>query len=263
MIEIIILCALGSILAGVWDLKTTEVPDEIPALMLTVGIFYWFVDAVSTSNFYPFLISLLVGTLLLIVGLAMYKKGQWGGADAWVLAAIGYMIPIYAGKIFMIDFIFNFLIVSIVYTVIYSLVIGVKNRNVFSLFVKDVKKHWLVTAIVPVLFAIFILVMFFMDLNVIPLLWILVLVIFLMLFLHYARVIEKYLFKRRIPSSKLKPGDVLDNMIWVGLTPEQVKSVQKKHKFVTIKEGVRFVPVLPITLLVTLFFGNVFFLILL
>jgi Flp pilus assembly protein protease CpaA/type IV secretory pathway VirB3-like protein len=263
MIEIIIfLCLLGSVLAGLWDIKTTEVPDEIPALMVTIGIFYWFISAASTGNFYPLYISLLVGTLLLIFGLVMYKKGQWGGADAWVLSAIGYMIPLYAGNIFIIDYIFNFMIVSIIYMIIYALALGIKNTYVFPLFVKDVKKHWDMITGVPLLFAAFMIAMFYAGFNVVPLAWILLMIIFIMFFLRYARVIEKHLFKRKIPASQLKTGDVLDNMIWIGLTAEQVERIKKRHKYVTIKEGVRFVPVLPITLFVTLLLGNVFFLIL-
>ena len=57
-------------------------------------------------------------------------------------------------------------------------------------------------------------------------------VIFIVFFWRYATIIEKNLFKKRIPSSKLKAGDVLENMNWVGLTEEQVKQL-KKQKMIT------------------------------
>ncbi|MEM7819701.1 MAG: A24 family peptidase [Candidatus Aenigmatarchaeota archaeon] len=261
--ELIILIALiGSIAAGIWDLFTTEVPDEIPVLMVSIGIFYWIINAIITNNFFPLFISLFVGTILLIFGLLMYKKKQWGGADAWVLAAIGYMIPIYAGKIFIIDYLFNFLIISIIYIVVYAFILGIKNRKIFSYFIIDIKENWKIIISIPSIFILIILLFFLFNLDILPLIEMFFLILFIIFFWRYAYVIEKRFFKKRISTAKLKVGDVLEEMKWVGLTKEEVNKIKRQKKFVTIKEGVRFVAVFPITLVVTLLFGNVFFIIL-
>lgn len=261
MIELII-ALIGSIAAGAWDLKTTEVPDEIPLLMVGLGVFYWFINAVSTGSFFAFFISLLVGTIVLVFGWTMYRTKQWGGADALMLAAIGYVIPVYAGRIFMIDYIFNFFIVGAVYTILYAIILGFMNRGVLGYFAKDLKQSKKLVAGIPGIFAIFVLAMFILGVYIVPLLYILAIIIIITVFWRYGLVIEKRVFRKRVHTKKLKPGDVIDDMHWVGLTKEQVKSVQKRKKYATVKEGIRFVPVFPISLVVTLVWGNILLLLL-
>jgi hypothetical protein len=35
---------IGGFAAGLWDLKTSDIPDEAPALMATLGLFIWYVN---------------------------------------------------------------------------------------------------------------------------------------------------------------------------------------------------------------------------
>lgn len=261
MLELLIfIAAAGSIIAGLWDLKTTEVPDEVPTLMISLGLFIHFVNAAITGDFYLFYLSMLIGTLLLLIGLAMYKKGQWGGADAWMLAAIGYLIPIYNGKIFMISYLFNFLIISAAYMVVYAIIIGLINKSVLSHFKDELKLRSKIVAGIPLAYAIFIIFMLnFVPTyaSIVPIIYTFLLVTFLTIFWVYGKTIEKYAFRKKIPVSKLKSGDVLEEMLWRGITEEEIKDIRKKKKFVVVKEGVRFVPVFPITLIVTLLYGNI------
>ena len=145
MIEIIILALIGSAIAGIWDLKTTEVPDEIPILMCFGGVAYWYFYWITSGIAYPFMVSVVLGLAVLGLGLAMYHKKAWGEADAWILASMAFMVPLYTtGEIFFADYIFNFLIVSVVYMVLYSLVIGMKNKSTFGLFAQGVMKRWFI-----------------------------------------------------------------------------------------------------------------------
>lgn len=259
MIEIIILALVGSAIAGLWDLKTTEVPDPLPIGMAVIGAGYWLVNWLLTGDSNSLITSLIVGTILLSAGLLLYKRGQWGGADAWILGAIGYMIPVYAGELFIVPYLLNFMIVSIVYTVVYSLVIGLLNAAVFKHVAKDFRENAKILVGVPLCAALIILgvSLYFGAL----LLKILPLVILLVLFWRYAVVIEKRVFRKRIPTSRLKKGDVIENGNWIGLTEQQVRKIRKEKKFVTIKDGMRFVPVFAIALLLTLLYGNLFFVI--
>jgi len=265
MIEIIILIALGATaLAGLWDLRTTEVPDQIPAIMIIAGLAYWFISATLTGDFQPLIFSSAIGTFLLAVGLLLYKKGQWGGADAWILASVGYMIPLYSGSLFIIPYIMNFFIISAAYMIVYSLLLGIRNPYVFRLFAKDIRDNKKIF-LLPVSFLAAVMAFSYYVLtqgylvNISVPLEIFVLIFLLTLFWRYGKIIEDKVFKKKIPTSKLKVGDVLEEMNWVGLTKKQVAQIKKRKRFVTIKEGVRFVPVFFLSLVATLLFGNLLF----
>lgn len=259
MIEILVLIAvIGSVIAGIWDLLTTEVPDELPALMISIAVLGWFLQSIFSNDFSGLFLSLSFGTALLLVGLLLYWASQWGAADAWILAAIGYLMPVYNGRLFMPDFIPNFLVVSTAYMVLYALVIGVLSRNMFYFFMKEFRENikYVVAAIAGFSVFAYALVPYAAAIYAV------VFVSAMVLFWVYGKAVEKHAFRKKIPSAKLKPGDVLEGMRWRGLTEEEIAGIRRKHKFVVIKEGVRFVLVFPITLIVTLLYGNILFLIL-
>lgn len=257
MLELAIIALAGSVIAGLWDLKTTEVPDEIPALMISSGVFVWYMRAVFLGQYYELFLSIAAGTILLATGLAMYRRGQWGGADAWILGAVGYLLPVYGGNLFVIDYIFNFFIVSIAYMVVYSLVLGVRNPKLFAYTFDEARKGSArMLGMAAMLVALVLSAGFYANIPLQLLATPLALVILLVFFYAYAKAIEKYAFRKKIPASKLKPGDVLEKMVWRGITEDEISAVRKKHKYVVIKEGVRFVPVFAITLIMTLAYGN-------
>lgn len=258
MLEIVILAVIGTALAGIWDLKTTEVPDQLPYAMVGVGILYWLARFLMGGGAYTLLVSLLVGTLLLAVGLLLYKKRQWGGADAWILAAIGYMIPVYGGSLFIIPYLMNFMVVSIVYTVAYALAVGLLNRRVFPYVAKDLRQHAKIIAASTVGVAAVVAALgapAFLLSRLVPLIFL------LLVFWRYAVVIERRVFRKKIPVSELKSGDVMEGGKWVGLTEQDVRRIKRSRRFVVIKDGMRFVPVFAIALVLTLLYGNLFFIV--
>jgi Flp pilus assembly protein protease CpaA len=251
----IIIAMAGSVIAAVWDLLTTEVPDELLAIMVSSGIGLWYFHALSTGNYLPLFYSLVIGGAILILGLVLYQRGHWGGADAWLLAATAFLLPLYSSEIFMYPFIFNLLIVGTVYMIIYAIALGFKNRRVFKYFLEDIRENWRFV-VPPIAVLGLLLLITYPYINY----FIITALILLIFFWRYALVIEKRVFKKTIRSSELKEGDVLDDMIWKGLTKKEVETIRKTKEFVTIKEGVRFIPVFPIALAITLFYGNLMFL---
>ncbi|MDI6721170.1 MAG: prepilin peptidase [Candidatus Aenigmarchaeota archaeon] len=259
MFELLILALLASSAAGIWDLKTTEVPDEIPALMIAAGLFYWTIHWLSTGNLMPLAFSVVLGSLILLIGLILYKKKQWGAADAWIFAAIFYMLPSFG---FFAGYLINFFIVTIAYMVIYSLYIGLASKNVMNYFMDDIRTSWKYVALIPALFAAAIAGFSFavseFSLITSPSFAGILLIIFLMsLFWRYGVVIEKRVFRKRVSTKDLKPGDVIEGGAWKGLTKDEIKKTRVKKKYVVIKEGIRFVPVFPITLAITAAFGTI------
>ena len=190
MIEILLvfMALAGTIAAGAWDLKTTEVPDEIPALMVTLGGFLVFLQ---------------------------------------------------------------------------SVILGMLNKNVFKLFTEKLKEKYRYIALaVAGTFIAFTAIFSLKSGSFLePSLIMTSIVLLLSLFYVYAKTIEKYVFRKKIPVSKLKEGDVVEGMIWRGITKEEIAKIRKQKKSVIIKEGVRFVPVFAIALILTLMYGNIMMLI--
>jgi Flp pilus assembly protein protease CpaA len=254
----LILAFIFLVIAGIWDLKTTEVPDEIPLLMSSLGLFLWTISSLTSGDFSIFMLSFFTGLALLSVGYIFYKTGQWGGADATLLGSVGFLLPTYPTmQFFPIDFFINLFLVGSVYMIFYSIIIGLKNSHLFSHFLKDLKEN-IIVVFISMTFLISGIMLKFQVLQKL-----LLLLGFLMLFWRYAMVLEKNFFVKRIPVSKLKPGDVIaDSKKWVGLTEKEVEDIRRKRKTVKIKEGIRFVPAFPITLVVTVVYGNLMFLLL-
>lgn len=258
MLEIIAIgiAFIGSVIAGIWDLLTTEVPDEVLAVMGISGVSIWFFYGVITTDFAPLVYSLLFGTVILTLGWIMYKTGHWGGADACLFAGIGYLIPFYAGELFMPMYIFNFLVVGAVYMIAYAIILGLMNREVFSYFIDDIKENSRLVVSMLVLISCF--VVFFTVVSGFS--YISLLLIAMVFFWRYGVIIEKRVFRKRVRTKDLKVGDVVEDMIWRGIEEREIKRLQRKKKYVVVKEGVRFIPAFPIALVITLFYGNLMFL---
>jgi Flp pilus assembly protein protease CpaA len=257
---ILIIAMLGAIAAGYYDLKTTEVPAEIPALMISGGLFYWFVSALTTGDFFPLYISVSAGLVVLALGLSMYRLGQWGEADAWMLASVAFMVPVFNGGIFAFPFTVNLFMVGAAYTIVYAAALGLMNPDVARNFASDMKGHaHVLLAPVSLVFAALLLGTYGYD--TMPLVTASALLFLFIVFWRYARVIEKHVLKRTVKTSDLREGDVVEDMIWRGITKSEIEDLRRKKSHVVIKEGVRFVPAFPIAFVVTLLFGNLLFLV--
>ncbi|MEM7815797.1 MAG: hypothetical protein QXN71_01620 [Candidatus Aenigmatarchaeota archaeon] len=269
-----ILLAIGTAgfgLGAYWDLKTTEFPDWLPYSIILAAIsiraaFSWFM-----GDWRILLSSIVVGCLFLGFGLLLSILKQWGDGDAWLLGSRGFLFPGYSGfqeKEIFIDFpvvtLFNFFLLSFFYLVAYSVALGLKHRKVLHKFKGEISKDCRSLLVLIVFFAAICFgAAFYLSLGVgIPLermtnlLSLPFLFAFVLVFIRYGRFVEKNLFRKKIPVSKLKPGDVLANERWKGLTERQIRILRKKGGHVWIKEGVRFAPVFIINLYVTLFFGS-------
>ena len=106
MIDLILLsiCFFGSILASYYDLKTTEVPDEILYGMSFLSLPFLFYRIFFLHEYH----FLLYGTLFSLMAFLLYKLGQWGGADATLLSIFGFLFPEnhFTSKIFPFHLIF-------------------------------------------------------------------------------------------------------------------------------------------------------------
>ena len=258
-----------------WDLKSTEFPDWLPYSMIVAAVGVRAVFSYLEGDVWIVLDSLIWGLLFLGVGLGMYYARQWGDGDAWFLGVAGFLFPDSAGLIqaqglalfgfpFPIVFLFNFFLVAFVYLIAYSIILGLRNPKEAGKFLGELKASSKEIAVMVVSLGVvcaglsyYLYTAFSATLQSLSLILILpVLLLFVLVFMRYGRFVEANLFKRKIPASRLREGDVLVSDRWRGLTAGEVERLRKKGGEVWIKEGIRFAPVFLITLLVTLMWGS-------
>lgn len=266
---------IGTTIAAIWDLKTTEVPDQLPYILIAIGLLFYGYQSVIESSFTPILHSLQYGLLFLAFGGAMYYLGQWGGADALILSALGFLLPTIPQGFSKILFPFplslfaNIFIVGALYMILYAVFFSIKNKKIFSGLVSDVKinskKIGISSIALVAFFYAFSLVMSkiaYGSFDIIKAFKISLYPLFSIAVLYvvwkFVKSVEIYGFKRTIPISKLKIGDMLiSEKKLIGVTREQIQAMGKAgKKNVDIKLGVPFVVAFPIALLVTMFYGD-------
>jgi Flp pilus assembly protein protease CpaA len=265
---------IGSTLAGIWDLKTTEVPDQIPYVMIAIALIFYGIQSYLEWNYWPIVSSLTAGLTLLGLGFAMYYLGQWGGGDAKILSAMGFLLPTAPLPVktffpFPASYLINVFLVGAMYMLVYAFIMAMLNKKIILGFLKDMKANSKIISLGSIcLFATFLVINLYLiktfDLvynipslianSILPL----ILTIVLYVIWRFAKVVEDVGFKKKIPISELKVGDVLlESKLWEGLTEKDLKKIKASGKrFVYIKEGVRFAMSFPLALLFTLYFGD-------
>ena len=271
---------VGSSIGAIWDLKTTEIPDELLHGMMIIGLVYYGLISFFQWSYIPFLLSLVTGLSLLGLGFLMYYFGQWGGADAKLLSAMGFLLPVRPHGFaktafpFPITYTINVFLIGAAYIIIYAFLIALKNKKILSKFIKDVKAESRMILFGSILMFFFLLAfsIFFDYYFEIPFhsmfslyttLAVVSLSFGIYLLWKFAKAVEDVGFKKKIPVSKLKVGDVLlSNRLWEGITEKELKKIKKSNKkYVWIKEGIRFGPSFILALIFTLYFGDgIFFL---
>jgi len=266
---------VGSAVGAAYDLKTTEIPDKIFYIMFAVGLVIVAYNSFISSSIWPFLTSAAVGLILLAFGFLMYKAGQWGGADAKLLAVIGFLLPAtpsFMQKLyfpFPLSYLINVFLVGTPYMLLYAAVVAARNKKVIEEFSKDMKASSKIIIFSSVLlFIAFIALSFYFasffniqlsyEEMVKNSLFPVFATIGLFAVFKFAKSVEEIGFKKKIPVSKLRVGDILNESRELeGITEKQLKKIKKSgKKFVIIKEGVRFGPAFPLALLFTLFYGD-------
>jgi Flp pilus assembly protein protease CpaA len=269
---------VGTIIAAIWDLKTTEVPDQLPYIMIAIALLFYGYQSIAEGSFIPILNSLMYGLAFLGFGAFMYYIGQWGGADSWILGALGFLLPFtpqgFSSTIlpFPVSYFINVFIVGAVYMILYALVIGLRNRRVFRGFIVDIITSRKIIAVscmgLSILFYVTALNITKMLYGSVDIARAFTFTFYPLLFVgalyfiwRFAKVVESIGFRRTVPISRLKVGDMLlSEKKLVGVTKEQIKALKKSgKKHVEIKDGVRFAPAFPLALLVTLFYGDLIF----
>jgi len=208
----------------------------------------------------PLMWSLGVGIAFSIYGWTLYFLGLWGGADAFAMSVLGFAAPYgFAGPeiAHSINLFINIMIVGFFYTLGFAFYKAFKKKSVWYKTWQDIKEQEL-RITVEILLATLLSLIGTLSGSFNGLMYFLVLVSFIFLY-RFLKNIEEGLLTQEVPVSELEGGEVLarteekGGMI-KGITQEEIDSLEVDK--VSIKEGVRFIPVFPVALVITLAFGG-------
>lgn len=284
----LLLAALaGSAIGGWIDLKTTEIPDIVPLSTAILGIAIHAINAYFTGSWAPLYYSFAVGLAFLAFGYVLFYTGQWGEADALLLAAIGFVLPqplsFFSGLAgasagyYAVIFIINTFVIGGIYSIIYAFVLALKNRGVlrdFSKKMRSGKKGVAQTLAISAGFLAVLLSALYSagaQFSQALLLYMsAVSIVFgavLFAAYNFAKSVEEVAFRKKVKPGELKEGDVLakdaagfSSKLYVGITKEQIEKLKSKSSEsseIWIKEGIRYGPVFFLSIIATALFGNI------
>jgi len=260
----IFIALAGTLIASYYDLKTTEIPDPLPIIMIASGILINFLSFMINGNAENLFLSIINGIIFSAIGFSMYLAGQWGAGDAFLLSAIGFLIPknffVNDEFPFFLTYLVNLFFLGSVYMIIYSIVYSLREKSVIKYFKGQITKFSWMISLLFILFLIASTILSYLILNSVNIKLVAIssaLSIALIVFWLFSKSVEKS-FIKRIPVSKLKVGDVLlESKRWDGISEEELRKIKRSgKKYVYIKTGVCFAPAFPIALVYTFLFGN-------
>ncbi len=270
----------GMSIASYVDIQKREVPNRISFGLIISMIVLRFVYAYQTHNIYNFWFALAVGAGFLGLGLLFFYAQQWGGADVKLLVVLGIgfatIYPEFSPVLpvswpFFLTILTNFLFIAAAYSLLYSFLLAFSNKNVYTDLKASLGKYELLLGVLSIITIYFIgrsFSKFFYALYLIPFFW------FLM---KYLKAIDKNCMYRIVKADTLVEFDVPQNSVKVGnktvvdakdpngMTIGQIDQIKKyihtgklKNEF-KIKWGIPLIPVFPITLVASLYFGDIYF----
>ena len=254
---------IAAFFIGIWVLFRNFVPvnEYLISCFLTFGIF------VVITNF-------------------MYYGKMSGGADVKILLALSVVFstsPVFLNfnyhlfspmlgvlpKVFLFDFFVNSIFVGLIFGILFSLFMVIRNVNDFSKKFKELFKKYLLFVIILVVLGIALLV-FSIFHKFLIVFGILFLVIPLLILLVFS--VQESSMKKLKSWKELTEGDWLVKSIKIGkkviepsadgLTEKDILLIKKSGKKVLVLDGMPFVPVFFIALIISLIWGNLLFLLL-
>lgn len=269
--HIIAFCAL--FVGAIFDLKTTEVPDSVnivgvvsgimlhayaslqlvrPDILLSSAVlfspFEWFMALGE-----PLAWALGVGVVFSLYGWGLYFLGMWGGADAFAMSVLGFAAP-YAvsgpSLIYPLSLFAAVLVAGFIYSLLFGFYKTAQNPDVIRDTVELIKEQEKRISLEIIGAGLISGVAAFSSFRLGLIYFILLL--FLILLYRLFRNIQDGLMVEEVPVEELEGGEVLAEEEELGgkiegITEEDIESIEKDT--VEIREGIRFIPVFPIALL--------------
>ncbi len=286
MQQIITAVAFAAVAAGsLADVKMREVPDWLNYGLLAFGIGANLLLSLAFWDWTYIAYSLLGLLVFFAIAYMMFYAGQWGGGDSKMLIALGAVFglpfslsaPFISFGSFLVSFWFNLLLAGVVYALLWSIFLAVKNRKKFA---KEArlgfgKNVWARRAALAFSLLMVAAAFFVEDYPARVLLAATGLLLALSVYLSvFSRAVERAGMLRFVKPSQLTEGDWIAKDVVVagkritgpkdlGVSKRQIALLDRlyrrgKVRKVLIKIGIPFVPSFLIAFVATLAYGNVF-----
>lgn len=273
-----IIAGISLTVASIYDLKTSEVPDHVTLTAIISGLFLHglasyqvgidfsqlaqFSILFSDPIFYfqslgdPLMFSIAVGTVFTLYGWILYFAGMWGGADAMAMSALGFAAPTAVNSFtlgYSVNLFLNILFAGFIYSIAFSVFIGWREK-VFSKYRKKIREDRK-NLVLQIIAAGFISGVFVFLPAASPFIYFGFLV--LMIFLYpYLQLVQESMSKK-VPADQVEEGEIValesgGGRRIKGITQEEIENLDED---VEVVEGVRFIPVFLLGLLITDLFG--------
>lgn len=276
----LVLALVLLVIASLCDFWWHEVPDWLNYSFLFGGIGLSLLSSISESSWSPIL--MCVGGIVLfgILGFGMFFSGQWGGGDVKTLLALGSLFGAWLDPFnFGVSFFVNIFPAAAIYGILWFIFLVWKN---FSRVRSSLSKRKNFIRFIPfaliIIFVTIILSFFVSSIFRILILSFGIGIPLVFILWHVIKVVEGVSFVKQIVPSSLTEGDWLASPVIVrgksivgsggtGVSVEDISLLKKLHKKgvidrVTVKYGLPFVPAFLLTFILTLLFGNLFFILL-
>lgn len=280
MFEVIFLVVLAIsylVVASVWDIRTREVYDWLSfSLIIFALAFRFFYSLFEMNDFAFFYQGIIWVGIFFILHNIFYYIHMFAGGDAKLMFALGSILPWSSSFLVNLEivsvFLFLFLASGVIYGLLWSIFLSVKNfrglKREFWKVMKISRERRLILFAASFGLLIMAIGLYQMQ-NYIFYFGILVF-IFPYLYL-YSKLVDEACMIKIVKPQELTEGDWLYRDVkigktiikasWDGLDKKDILKLKKKGKDVKIRFGIPFVPVFLISfgILVYLWFSELFF----
>jgi len=272
MYELIFLLMLGLcylLFAVVQDLKSREIADWLNFSLIIFALTFRFFYSLFSKNDFTFFFQGLIGFLVFLgLGNLFYYSRLFAGGDAKLMIALGTIIPLnysFSGNLSLFfNFLICFFIASLIYVLIVSITLTIKNfKNFKNKFLKECKnqKKLIILAWILLFLSIVLNFVLFNNFNI---LYIGFFILILVYSYIYSKVLDESCMIKEVLTKDLTEGDWLYKDVklkksiiksnWEGLNAKELKKLKDELKKVKIRQGIPFSP--------TFLIGFIFFIIL-
>ncbi|MBI1974148.1 prepilin peptidase [Candidatus Micrarchaeota archaeon] len=90
--------AIVALAAASWfDLRSRHIPDRLSLSVALAGLFLGALESARAQSPLPLLVAVITGLACFIFAYSLYSARVWGGGDAKLFAALGFLLPAFQG----------------------------------------------------------------------------------------------------------------------------------------------------------------------